>query len=280
MARILRANLNQPRRDSGIPHESASGAFGINQTLAKFGERYFGGVKPVLDWSRVGREKRKVFYYDAIPVQMAGEDDNAHSARVAPKRQELAQIERQPRYHVRTGEARHRRGRGNEQKMVDVQLAVDSLLMASRGLFQSCTLLTGDLDFKPLVSALVEMGIDVQLLYPKGETNDDLKAAADSANPLTISVCQSWINDISPKPALPHAVFNSAEPRVRIAHLIEWNDDRFGQCYVERQANAFALITERSPQHPLTHRLEMSSPDAVVLRAYAEDVFDLIVPPW
>ena len=28
MARILRANLNQPRRDSGIPHESASGAFG------------------------------------------------------------------------------------------------------------------------------------------------------------------------------------------------------------------------------------------------------------
>jgi hypothetical protein len=29
MARILRANLNQPRRDSGIPHESASGAFGI-----------------------------------------------------------------------------------------------------------------------------------------------------------------------------------------------------------------------------------------------------------
>jgi Transposase DDE domain len=30
MARILRANLNQPRRDSGIPHESASGAFGIS----------------------------------------------------------------------------------------------------------------------------------------------------------------------------------------------------------------------------------------------------------
>jgi hypothetical protein len=29
MARILRANLNQPRRDSGIPHESASGALGI-----------------------------------------------------------------------------------------------------------------------------------------------------------------------------------------------------------------------------------------------------------
>jgi quinol monooxygenase YgiN len=33
MAPILRANLNQPRRDSGIPHESASGAFGINQSV-------------------------------------------------------------------------------------------------------------------------------------------------------------------------------------------------------------------------------------------------------
>ena len=211
---------------------------------------------------------------------IAGEDDNAHSARVAPKRQELAQIERQPGYHVRTGEARHRRRRGNEQKMVDVQFAVDALLMASRGLFQSCTLLTGDLDFKPLVSALVEMGVDVQLLYPKGETNDDLKAAADSAAPPTIAVCQSWISDASPTPALPHAGLNFQGPRAMVAHSVEWQDDRYGQCFVERHDNAFQLITERSPQNPLTHRLEMSASDPVVLRTYAEDVFDLIVPAW
>jgi putative DNA primase/helicase len=37
MARILRANLNQPRRDSGIPHESASGAFGISGPIEVLG---------------------------------------------------------------------------------------------------------------------------------------------------------------------------------------------------------------------------------------------------
>ncbi len=74
--------------------------------------------------------------------------------------------------------------------MVDVQLAVDALLMASRGLFGSCTLITGDLDFKPLVTALVEMGVDVQLLYPEDETNDDLKAAADAAIAMKFNVCR------------------------------------------------------------------------------------------
>jgi hypothetical protein len=34
MARTLRATLNHPRRDSGIPHESASRAFGITQPKA------------------------------------------------------------------------------------------------------------------------------------------------------------------------------------------------------------------------------------------------------
>ena len=67
----------------------------LNETLAKFGERYFGSVNPTLDWSRVRGGRRKAFYYDAIPVQLNSEDDNTYSARVAPKRLELAQIERQ-----------------------------------------------------------------------------------------------------------------------------------------------------------------------------------------
>lgn len=49
--------------------------------------------------------------------------------------------------------------------MVDVHLAVDALLMASRGLFSAATLMTSDLDFRPLINALVEMGIDVTLQY-------------------------------------------------------------------------------------------------------------------
>lgn len=250
--------------------------------LDKIGERYFGKVRPFLDWGRVRGVHRKVFYYDAIPVQKPGEDDTTHSTRVAPKRRELAEIERQLRYHVRTGETHHRRRRGNEQKMVDVQLAVDALLMASRGLFASCTLLTGDLDFKPLVTALVDMGVDVQLLYPEDETNDDLKVATDSADALTVATFRQWFSDsFSQKALLPDAVFTfQSDVKTHSTKLTQWHDDRYGDCYVANDASIFELITQRSPQNPNTHRLEMKSSNEVALRAYAEDVFSLIVPTW
>jgi hypothetical protein len=220
----------------------------LNATLRKIGERYLGGVTPSLDWTRMRKPHRKVFYYDAIPVQRPDEDDNAHSARVAPKRSELASIERQDGYHVRTGEAHRRRGKGNEQKMVDVQLAVDALLMASRGLFGSCTLITGDLDFKPLVSALVEVGVNVQLLYPKDETNDDLKAAADSAEAVTIDIVQDWSTDAQRK-LFPTVEFAGQSTTYGHSNkLVSWRDDSYGDCYVSNDSGAFELITERSPQ--------------------------------
>ena len=189
-----------------------------------------------LDWTRLRSQHRKVFYYDAILVRRPDEDDNTYSTRVAPKRLELEGIERAAGYHVRTGEAYRRRGRGNEQKMVDVQLAVDALLMASRGLFGSCTLITGDLDFKPLVSALVEMGVNVELLYPKDETNEDLKAAADRAEAVTIDIVRDWSADAQ-KELFPSAEFvGHATLFERSTKLVHWRDDKYRDCYV---ANGF-----------------------------------------
>ncbi|WP_283472094.1 NYN domain-containing protein [Methylosinus trichosporium] len=198
------------------------------------------------------------------------------------KNSELSEIDRQPRYHVRTGEARHRRKRGNEQKMVDVQLAVDALSMASRGLFTSCTLITGDLDFKPLVSALVDMGVDVTLLFPDDETNDDLKAAADQSDALTIATLQSWISDaFLQKHQLPNSRFDFADNvPTNLTRLAAWPDERYGDCLVVTDANYFRLITERCPQNPGTHRLEITNSSATVLRAYAKDVFNIVAPEW
>ena len=53
----------------------------LNATLGKIGERYHLGVTPSLDLTRVRAQHRKVFHYDAIPVQRPDEDDNAHSIR-------------------------------------------------------------------------------------------------------------------------------------------------------------------------------------------------------
>jgi uncharacterized LabA/DUF88 family protein len=252
----------------------------LNATLEKIGDRYFDGTKPPINWERLRMGHRKAFYYDAVPVQKSDEDDGAHTVRVAPKRAELAEIEKQPGYHVRTGETHHRRRRGNEQKMVDVQLAVDALLMASRGLFGSCTLITGDLDFKPLVTALVDMGVDVHLLYPLRETNEDLKAAADDAAALSIAAIRNWV-PTSYAALLPTAQFNFQAPGiVPPGKIAQWHDDGYGDCYVLHEHGVFQLITERSPQNPDTHRLEMASPREATFRAYAEDVFDIRAPAW
>ena len=71
----------------------------LSATLRKIGERYLGGVTPSLDWTRVRNPHRKVYYYDAIPVQRPDEDDNAHSIRAAPKHSELARTSRK-RHHA------------------------------------------------------------------------------------------------------------------------------------------------------------------------------------
>jgi uncharacterized LabA/DUF88 family protein len=251
----------------------------LNAVLDKIGERYLGGARPSLDWSSVRARHRKVFYYDAVPVQKPDEDENAHSIRVAPKRSELARIEREAGYHVRTGEAHRRPRRGNEQKMVDVQRAVDALLMASRALFGSCTLITGDLDFKPLVTALVEMGVNVELLYPKDETNDDLKAAADSAEAVTIDMVRDW-SSAAQRTLLPFGGLDLQSTWFeRTNELVCWRDENYGDCHVTNGSGLFELRTERAPERPETHRLYVRASTAQGLRAYAEEKFDLIVPP-
>lgn len=250
------------------------------QSLQRVWDRYFGGDQPPLDWLAIRGSHRKVFYYDAIPVQQASEDDNTHAARVAPKRAELAHIERQKGFHVRTGDVRHRRRRGNEQKMVDVQLSVDALLTASRGVFSECTIITGDLDFKPLLTALVDMGVDVSLVYPSGETNEELMAAADSAVPIDIQMCLGWVENSYPaKKLLPWGQYTFSSGALPVqGSLFNWNDSAFGQCLVRTHDGvSFEVLTEIAPNMP-SHRLVLTGKDKKMLRTYSEDVFHLNIP--
>jgi hypothetical protein len=157
--------------------------------------------------------------------------------------------------------------------MVDVQFAVDALLMASRGLFGSCTLLTGDLDFKPLVTALVEMGVNVHLLYPEDETNDDLKAAADSVRAMTIDVWQEWLSP-SQSALLPSVGYIVGAAPTHSNVLRRWRDDKHGGCYVAKDESVFELITNPPSGRPL----RISSSNEHHLMAYAKDKFGIIAP--
>lgn len=253
----------------------------LSAAIRSISERYFEGSPLAVNWERLKDVHRKAFYYDAIPVRGLGEDQNGYSERIAPKQAELSSIERERGYHVRTGDVRRRKN-GNEQKMVDVQLAVDALLMASRNLFTGCTIITSDLDFYPLVTALVEMGIDVTLQYQDGHVNSELLAAADHVLPITFS---SWLGllqlSAEQKALIPEVyigVQNGEEP-VGVS-LVAWEDDRFGACLVHAVGNSLVLHTGRDPNNPISHRLVAKASNKFWLRTYIGDTYGLEIPDW
>ena len=74
-------------------------------------------------------------------------------------------------------------------------IAVDMLTHAFRRNMHQAVLLTADLDFKPLIDALVREGLHITLWYPHGKPNTELIYAADEKRPLTFKDIHSWSTD-------------------------------------------------------------------------------------
>lgn len=104
-------------------------------------------------------------YYDCLDdAQKDGESKSAFDARVESQRTYLSKIGSLPGVHLRTGTVM---GRQRRQKEVDVLLAVDMLTHGSNGSMGQAVLLAGDLDFRPVVDALVRTGVYVVVWYEK-----------------------------------------------------------------------------------------------------------------
>lgn len=135
----------------------------------------------------------RVFYYDAPPPQKHNENDDVYQKRLDEFDGFLDQIGSYAGVHIYEGEIRPNRGRrGAEQKTVDVKIAVDILTFSTQHSLTSCSLLTGDLDFKPLIDAVVQNGTEVELWYPRQNTNRNLILSADKKRPITIRVVGQW----------------------------------------------------------------------------------------
>jgi uncharacterized LabA/DUF88 family protein len=137
----------------------------------------------------------KAFYYDAIPVRNDKETETDYAARIKPSLDVFDAAGAVDGMHVYEGDARQRRrGKGGlEQKKVDVMLTVDMLTHTFRRNMDAATLLTGDVDFKPLIDALVQNGMYVTLWYPPGETSLELQRAADTRRPLTLTTLRGYL---------------------------------------------------------------------------------------
>ena len=127
----------------------------------------------------------KLFYYDCLDnVPRNGENEDKLKARIAEQELYFENIKSIVGSHVRLGRLTGKSEKKKRQKEVDIRLTVDMLNHAFRRNFDHAILLSGDGDFKPVVEALVDMGVFVTVMGDLKHTSKDLKQAADAYFPL------------------------------------------------------------------------------------------------
>lgn len=166
---------------------------------------------------------RRTFIYDCIDVKREGEDQADYEARIQQQESYLNGLRSIPGYHVKLGTLTT--GRRPAQKQVDVQLAVDMLMHSHNGNMDKAILITGDLDFKPVVEALVLMGVYVTIVAKPATISKELKHAADACWSLEPTHLYELASDQFkkryPKPAAiycypRHVVFSRVDSQAQI----------------------------------------------------------------
>jgi uncharacterized LabA/DUF88 family protein len=159
----------------------------LRQSISEIEHTFAAGRKLGVDFSALTAGFHKVFYYDALPSKSGDESDADYQARhdaAATLHDRLGALDR---FHVYEGETRRSLSRKKqEQKKVDIMIAVDMLTHSFRRNMEQATLLTADLDFKPLLDALVTEGMFVTLWYPPNRTSPELIKSADRRRRLDV----------------------------------------------------------------------------------------------
>lgn len=154
--------------------------------------RFF-GVEGELELSPIMQQTKatRVYFYDAVDyAQRVGEDGAAWEKRVLVREQFLASVAALNGFLVRPGSVR--RGKKREQKEVDVLLAVDMMEHVLNGSMSKAILIAGDVDFRPVVEALVRHGVTVHVWYHSGSFAQELPGAADFGHEIKFRQLHSW----------------------------------------------------------------------------------------
>jgi hypothetical protein len=247
--------------------------------LEKMAETYANGSRLDIGYDVLTHGYDKVFYYDALPGKDPKEDQATYDQRVAPERELFDKLSVLDRFHVYEGDVRRSRGRrGPEQKKIDVMIAVDMLTHTFRRNMQEATLLTGDLDFKPLIDALVHDGMFVNLWHPR-QTPKELIAAADRGQELVLDQVFGAIQGIKPF-ILPTSESGSDKGEYAPV-LARWRPlavdvlNREARLMHDAERSRFVVVLPM-PNHPYVTYFEHYDLD--ILRAYMRDRMGVMVP--
>ena len=139
----------------------------------------------------------KAFYYDCIDdIKRDSETDQEFEERKILQEEKLNRIREVEGCHVHLGSLRKaKKLKKRGQKEVDVMLAVQMMEHAFRGNMNKAVLLSGDLDFRPLVESLVRFGLFVEIAGDKNHISSDLIHSADSHRKLDFNNYFQWTSD-------------------------------------------------------------------------------------
>ena len=137
-------------------------------------------------------ELLRTYYYHCLPYQSPSPTAE-EAGRFARKQRFFHALHRLDRFEVREGKLAFRgwdRVTGKpifEQKRVDIKLAVDLVLLATKRQITRAVIVTGDSDFLPAIQAAKNEGVLIHLYHGLGEhrAHKDLWDAADSRTPIT-----------------------------------------------------------------------------------------------
>jgi uncharacterized LabA/DUF88 family protein len=150
-----------------------------------------------LDFQKIKQEARakRAFIYDCLDdVRRAGESEPDCNARVTAQEVAFGEIRKLSGFHVRLGSLRGA-PKKLRQKEVDVTLAVDMMTHGFDGNMEKAVLIAGDLDFRPIVEALVRRGVFVEVWYEKTSVAHELWWAADLGRELKLTSLYWWSTD-------------------------------------------------------------------------------------
>jgi len=153
--------------------------------------KYFDSEAIPIDYDKLKMSYKKVFYYDCLPAKKACESREEFEQRLNDQRRFFDLLKMINGFHVYEGSMSGVDGKAR-QKQVDIMIAVHMLSHTIRGNMDGVTLLAGDLDFKPLIDALVQEGMYVTLWYDHKATSKELIYSSDERhllNPLFIWNC-------------------------------------------------------------------------------------------
>jgi uncharacterized LabA/DUF88 family protein len=153
----------------------------------------FFGVDGELELSPIMREAHasRAYFYDAIDyARRDAETDQEWEARVLSLERFFTYVRSLSGFHVRPGSVRQ--GKRRQQKEVDVLLTVDMLTHGFNGTMDKAVLIAGDVDFRPVVEALVGHGVFVDVWYHQSSFAQELPGAADYGHSISFRQLYGW----------------------------------------------------------------------------------------